>query len=70
MVGGSPSLFNLWGAAVQTAQVMAETALSGSIQISEATYHQLCRRFLLRPRGTFFQSGIGRAQTFVLASRL
>lgn len=52
-IGGNPRLFNLWGSAVQTARVMAELALPGSIQISEAAYQQLRRSFLLRPRGTF-----------------
>jgi len=70
VIGAGPRLFNLWGSATQTARVMAETALPGSIQISEAAYGQLRRNFLLRPRGTFFQAGIGTAQTFVLAGRL
>jgi class 3 adenylate cyclase len=69
-LGANPRLFNLWGAAVQTARVMAESALPGSIHSSEAAYRQLRRSFLLRPRGTFYLSGTGRAQTFVLAGRL
>jgi class 3 adenylate cyclase len=69
-IGAAPRVFNLWGSATQTARVMAESALPGSIQISEAAYEQLRRNFLLRPRGTFFQPGVGRAQTFVLAGRL
>jgi class 3 adenylate cyclase len=69
-IGGAPRLFNLWGAAVRTARVMAESALPGSIQITEAAYNHLRRGFLLRPRGTFFLSGVGTAQTFVLAGRL
>jgi adenylate cyclase len=69
-IGGNPRLFNLWGAAVQTARVMAESALPGSIQISEAAYRQLPQSFLLRPRGTFYLAGVGTAQTFVLAGQL
>ena len=69
-IGGNPRRFNLWGAAVQTARVMAESALPGSIQISEAAYRQLPQSFLLRPRGTFYLAGVGRAQTFVLAGQL
>jgi class 3 adenylate cyclase len=69
-LGTAPRLFNLWGPVLETAEVMAASALPGSIQISEAAYRELRRSFLLRPRGTFFQPGVGTAQTFVLAGRL
>jgi adenylate cyclase len=69
-VGTEPTLFNLWGEAVQTAQIMAAAALPGAIQASEAAYERLSHSFLFRPRGTFYLPLIGRAQTFVLAGRL
>jgi adenylate cyclase len=69
-IGSNPRLFNLWGEAVRTAQIMAGSALPGAIQTSEAAYLRLRHSFLLRPRGTFYLSTVGTAQTFVLAGRL
>src|SRR5271154_5847046 len=69
-IGSNPRLFNLWGAAVRTAQIMAASALPGSLQTSESAYLRLRHRFLLRPRGTFYWPPVGTAQTFVLAGRL
>lgn len=70
-VGRQPRLFNLWGEAVRTADIMAMTAPGpGSIQASEAVYRRLRPQFLFRPRGTFYLPRVGAARTFVLASRL
>jgi adenylate cyclase len=69
-VGTEPSLFNLWGEAVQTAQTMAAAGLPGTIQTSEAAFERLRHNFLFRPRGTFYLPLVGRAQTFVLAGQL
>jgi class 3 adenylate cyclase/Tfp pilus assembly protein PilX len=69
-LGSNPRVFNLWGEAVRTAQVMAASALPGAIQTSEAVYRRLRQGFLLRPRGTFYLPPVGTAQTFVLAGRL
>jgi adenylate cyclase len=69
-LGAEPSLFNLWGEAVQTAQTMAAASLPGTIQTSEASFQRLRQNFLFRPRGTFFLPTVGRAQTFVLAGQL
>ena len=70
LVGGDPALFNLWGDAVQNAQLMAASALRGAIQTSEAAYLRLQQAFLLRPRGTFYLPARGMAKTFVLAGHL
>ena len=69
-VGSNPCVFNLWGQAVETAQVMAASALPGAIQTSEAAYRRLRQGFLLRPRGTFYLPTVGGSQTFVLAGQL
>jgi class 3 adenylate cyclase len=69
-VGANPSVFNLWGDAVDTARTMAASALPGAIQASEAAYLALRRSFLFRPRGSFFRPQTGVAQTFILAGRL
>jgi len=69
-IGREPRLFNLWGEAVRTADMMATSgAGAGSIQVSEAAYHQLRQHFLFRPRGSFHLPRVGTAQTFVLGSR-
>jgi adenylate cyclase len=69
-VGDNPRVFNLWGQAVETADIMAASAVPGAIQTSEAVYRRLRQGFLLRPRGTFYLPAVGASQTFVLAGRL
>jgi adenylate cyclase len=70
-LGRQPRLFNLWGEAVRTADIMAAScAVSGGIQVSEAAYRRLRQQFLFRPRGTFYVPRVGPAHTFVLSSRL
>jgi adenylate cyclase len=69
-VGSGPRLFNLWGSAVRTAELMARTSAEpGTIQVSEAAYHRLRQQFLLRLRGGFFLPDVGASQTFVLGGR-
>jgi class 3 adenylate cyclase len=69
-VGQQPRLFNLWGEAVRTAELMAEAGAGpGMIQVSEAAYHRLRARFLFRPRGSFYLPQRGPTRTFVLGSR-
>jgi class 3 adenylate cyclase len=70
-VGRHPRLFNLWGEAVRTADIMATSAVgAASIQVSEAAYQLLRHQFLFRPRGSFYLPRVGAARTFILASRL
>ncbi len=70
-VGRHPRLFNLWGEAVRTADIMAASAVgAASIQVSEAAYQLLRHQFLFRPRGSFYLPHVGAARTFILASRL
>jgi adenylate cyclase len=69
-LGAEPSLFNLWGEAVQTAQTMAAASFPGTIQTSEASFNRLRHNFLFRPRGSFYLPAVGRARTFVLAGQL
>jgi class 3 adenylate cyclase len=69
-VGQGPRLFNLWGEAVRTAELMAETGTGpGMIQVGEAAYQRLRAHFLFRPRGRFYLPRLGTTQTFVLGSR-
>ncbi|MDY0885357.1 adenylate/guanylate cyclase domain-containing protein [Dongia soli] len=69
-VGREPRLFNLWGEAVRTADMMASSAIPSTIQVTEAAYQRLQQDFLFRPRGSFYLPYIGEARTFVLAGQL
>jgi adenylate cyclase len=69
-IGREPRVFNLWGGAVSTAELMAETSAGpGSIQVDETAYYRLRADFLFRPRGDFYLPRRGPVQTFVLGSR-
>ncbi len=70
VLGEQPRLFNLWGDAVRTAELMAQSAPeAGTIQVSEGAYAPLRPSFLFRPRGRFYLPGAGTARTFILAGR-
>jgi class 3 adenylate cyclase len=69
-VGRQPRLFNLWGAAVDTAELLAQSgAGSGTIQISEAAHRRLRDMFVFRLRGSFYLPRVGSEQIFVLGGR-
>ncbi len=69
-LGDGPTLFNLWGGVIRTAEQMALSAVdAGSIQVSEGAYGQLRQQFLFRARGVYFVPRIGTARTFTLAGR-
>jgi class 3 adenylate cyclase len=69
-VGHEPRLFNLWGDAVRTSEIMADTGVgAGTIQVCGTTYRRLRAEFLFRPRGAYYLPGFGPMHTFVLGSR-
>jgi class 3 adenylate cyclase len=69
-VGREPRLFNLWGDAVRTSEIMADTGVGpGTIQVCGRTYQRLRNEFLFRPRGAYYLPGFGAMDTFVLGSR-
>jgi adenylate cyclase len=69
-VGRVSPQFNLWGDAIETAEIMAASSATGAIQASEAAYARLHHDFLFRPRGSFYLPAIGESRTFVLAGQL
>ncbi len=69
-VGRDHSIFNLWGEAVLTASRMAETGVSGQIQVTESTYRRLREDFLFRVRGSYYLAGFGEFTTYILTGRL
>jgi class 3 adenylate cyclase len=69
-VGHQPRLFNLWGDAVRTAELMAGScAVPGTIQVSEAAHRRLRQHFLFRLRGSFYRPRLGTTETFIMGSR-
>jgi class 3 adenylate cyclase len=70
LVGREQQQFNLWGEALETANMMAHSAAPGAIQATAAAYARLRQDFLFRPRGSFYLPGIGQSHTFVLAGQL
>lgn len=70
LVGRELQQFNLWGEAIETAEIMARSAAPGAIQASAGAYARLRQDFLFRPRGSFYLPGIGQSRTFVLAGQL
>jgi class 3 adenylate cyclase len=68
-VGAQPSVFNVWGPALRTAALMAETAAPGTIQATESIYREIGDRFTFRHRGGFFVENCGEMDTYVLQAR-
>lgn len=69
-LGPDPAPYNLWGEAVRVAEVMAETARPGTIQVTEAGFEHLHDRFILRRRGSFFLRDVGDMETYSLGAEL
>ncbi|MCB1727935.1 MAG: adenylate/guanylate cyclase, partial [Gammaproteobacteria bacterium] len=62
--------FNLWGEAAQQASAMADTSLSGAIQVTESVYQALKGRYLFQLRGHHYLEGVGELSTYLLSGRL
>jgi len=69
-LGQDPGVFNIWGEAPQTSELLAISAPdSGTIQVSEAAHALLRDYYLFRPRGMFYLPGLGITNTYVLAAK-
>jgi len=62
--------YNIWGDAVSAAMTMADTALVGSIHVSEATYRRLQTSYVLRVRGRYYLKDVGEISTYLLTGRI
>ena len=62
--------YNIWGDAVSAAMTMADTALVGSIHVSEAAYLRLRTSYVLRVRGSYYLKDVGEISTYLLTGRL
>jgi adenylate cyclase len=68
-IGSAQGIYNVWGEAVRTAELMAESGLPGSIVVTESTYRLLRERYVFRVRGSFYLGGAGEMSTYLLVSR-
>ena len=70
LLGAEPSVFNVWGEAINVADLLADsTPDGGTIQVSEQAYLSLREYFLFRPRGMFYIPSSGITRSFILAGR-
>jgi guanylate cyclase len=69
VVGTHKFAYDLWGDVVNTASRMESGGLSGSIQVTEATYDLIHRDFLCEPRGVIPVKGKGEMSTYLLVGR-
>ncbi len=70
ILGDDPGIFNVWGEAVQTSELLAISAPdSGTIQVSETAHALLRDYYLFRPRGMFYLPAVGITNTYVLAAK-
>lgn len=70
VIGTQRRAFNLWGEAAQQASAMADTSLSGAIQVTESVYQALKGRYLFQLRGHHYLEGVGEFSTYLLSGRL
>jgi class 3 adenylate cyclase len=69
-VGQERQTYNLWGAAVVTAGVMAESGTMGEIHVSESTYRRLQTGYLFKVRGHYYLPDVGELSTYILTGHL
>lgn len=69
-LGEAPSVFNIWGDALNGAELLTGSAPdAGTIQVSEQAYLILREHFLFRARGMFYLPNSGITRSFILAGR-
>ena len=69
-VGRRRKSYNIWGEAVSTAAMMADTGVTGYIQVSEPTYRRLQQTYLFSVRGRYYRPNIGEISTYLLTGRI
>lgn len=69
-LGEGPSVFNIWGDALNGAELLTGSSPdAGTIQVSEQAYMILREHFLFRERGMFYLPHSGITRSFILAGR-
>jgi len=69
-IGVNQNAYNVWGEAVRTSELMADSGLPGSIVVTETTYRLLRERYVFRVRGSFYLGGAGEMSTYLLVGRI
>ncbi|MFC1877377.1 adenylate/guanylate cyclase domain-containing protein [Thermodesulfobacteriota bacterium] len=69
VIGTKKFVFDLWGDTVNIASRMESQGVPGSIQVTTATYHRLCGKYLFEKRGTVHIKGKGEMQTYFLLGK-
>ncbi len=69
VIGKRKFIYDLWGAAVNTASRMESHGTAGRIQISEATRSRLGASFLFEDRGSIVVKDMGSVRTWFLTGR-
>lgn len=69
VIGKRKFIYDLWGAAVNTASRMESHSAAGRIQVSEATRSRLGAPFLFEERGSIVVKDIGSVRTWFLTGR-
>ena len=68
VIGTSKFAYDIWGDPVNLASRMEQTALTDTIQVSEATYKLIKKDYKLEPRGLVEVKGKGEVNTYQLKS--
>lgn len=69
-VGREHQAYNLWGEAVRTAEMMAESGSEGDIHVSESAYRRLPPGYHFKIRGRYFLPTVGELYTYILTGHL
>jgi class 3 adenylate cyclase len=69
VIGSSKFSYDIWGDTVNTASRIESSGESGAIQVSEAVYHALNKRYAFRPRGRVDIKGKGEMSTYFLVGK-
>jgi adenylate cyclase len=69
VIGKRKFIYDLWGAAVNTASRMESHGTPGRIQVSEATRERLAAPFILEERGSIVVKDMGSVRTWFLSGR-
>ncbi|MGY2492677.1 adenylate/guanylate cyclase domain-containing protein [Cupriavidus sp. CP313] len=69
VIGKRKFIYDLWGAAVNTASRMESHGVAGRVQVTDATRRLLGESFLFEERGAIEAKGIGALHTWFLTGR-
>jgi class 3 adenylate cyclase len=67
VIGKRKFAYDLWGDTVNIASRMESSGTAGAIQVSDAVYQTLKKKFLFKKRGAVDIKGIGAIETYYLS---